>query len=336
MALRTPERAVGATAIALLAAMSVGPAAGEGDMGGPFAEAINTLRQSNMWDEVALRSQEELEAIPPGLDIEHRAYVTSALHLGRSVLGLGPEADLYGTAYGYFRITEHEDGIGATGWSCWPSFKGQSPPPPVRSLLAHICLPFQPPWPVAVGQVNELDGHQQIGLPGLKELSVRLVSEDDTVTTPAVSFRSCLRYEIVATRDEAFVPREDQFRARGLAGTRHLWLAPGVGPVKFVGRLEDGLFVEGHLVHCELAEVPTPDDPWPIAAGNVWLYECSDGTLKGPYVERWEAVGETEGSWLLALTVWAARPANEEIASQFEARRQALEAEAEELFAPRQ
>jgi len=305
-------------------------------MGGPFAEAINTLRESNMWDEVVLRSREELQAMPPGLDIEHRAYVTSALHLGRSVLGLGPGSDLYGTAYGYFRITKRQGSIGATGWSCWASFRGQSPPPPVKALLAHICFPFQPPWPVAVGQVAELGGNQPVGLPGLDELSVRLVSDDDTVTTPAVGFGSCLHYEIVATRDEAFVPRENDFDAGGLAGTRHLWLAPGVGPVKFLGRLKDDLFVEGHLVHCELAEVPPPDDPWPIAAGSVWLYEWSDGTLKGPYVERWEAVGPTEDGWLLALTVLAARPANEETASQFDARRQDLEAEAGELFAPRQ
>ena len=334
MALRTPGRAVRATAIALFTALCGGPAAAEGDMGGPFAEDINTLRQSNMWDEIVLRSREELEAIPPGLDVEHRAYVTSALHLGRSVLGLGPEPDLYGTAYGYFRITKRQDGISAPGWSYWPSFRGQSPPPPVKSLAAHICLPFQPPWPVAVGEANDFRGNQPVGLPGLKERSVRLVSDDDTVTTPAVSFTSCLHYEIVAARDEAFVPKENEFDRTGLAGTRHLWLAPGVGPVKFVGLLDDGLFVEGHLVHCELAQVPTPDDLWPIAAGNVWLYEWSDGTLKGPYVERWEAVGETEDGWPLALTVWAARPANEEIARQFEARRQGLEEEAGELFAP--
>jgi RNA polymerase sigma-70 factor (ECF subfamily) len=94
-------------------------------------------------------------------------------------------------------------------------------------------------------------------------------SDSETVSVMAGKFENCLKLKIVTNTDPNDYGRNKELNRRS-CGTRQIWFAPGVGPVKFLFDL-----VDGFRAHRELAEYHVEgggDDYFPLSIGNRWIY----------------------------------------------------------------
>jgi RNA polymerase sigma-70 factor (ECF subfamily) len=136
-------------------------------------------------------------------------------------------------------------------------------------------------------------------------IATRIIESDsETVEVIAGKFDNCLKIKGIEKpnpndNNEDDTERIKQKRKLNLinCGTKHIWFAPGVGPVKFIFDSDDGVHV-----HIELAEYSVKDvgsDYFPLAIGNKWTYRWCG--IDERYVTKgyYEVAGEKDGIYYL-------------------------------------
>lgn len=104
------------------------------------------------------------------------------------------------------------------------------------------------------------------------QIAERIVESDsDSVEIAAGDFANCLKLKTVIRPDpdEEGYDRQKEINRR-FCGTKQVWFAPGVGPVRYIFDR-----IDGERFELELAEYAVGDDRkdyFPLSVGNRWVY----------------------------------------------------------------
>jgi RNA polymerase sigma factor (sigma-70 family) len=96
-------------------------------------------------------------------------------------------------------------------------------------------------------------------------------SKSETITVAAGTFQNCLKLRaIITSSPDDDAPQRDREINRECCGTKIVWFAPGVGPVKLVYNHANGNVTEVELE--EYSVVDESDSYFPLSIGNRWVY----------------------------------------------------------------
>ena len=161
--------------------------------------------------------------------------------------------------------------------STLPSTSGRSyEPVPMYMLIAYLAAPTPELLRFPLTEASTWTGQ------GDWNAQTRTQIEGfETVAGPAGTFHNAIKLKtlISGTQDKS-----DEGNAF-VNGTRYLWFAKGVGPVRLRYEHASGMVTEAVLLSYEVSEAP--DDYFPLATGNRWTYAWKNDYRQEAAIETW-------------------------------------------------
>ena len=132
-----------------------------------------------------------------------------------------------------------------------------------------------------------------------------LLSKEEGLVTPAGSFEGCTLIESVIStsgEDPRLGPELERVRAFN-AGTRQVWYAPGIGPVRLLYKHHNGYETDISLVEHDIRGAE--DEYLPLAIDNRWRYRWQDPINGSAYEDSLRVASHKKGQWWIAFVTRA-------------------------------
>lgn len=240
-------------------------------------EPHQLLGQNKCLRAIASANQQIISALQEGKleDVTSKVSVLDVMQLS----GYRPspvQGNNGGFTTGSLHLKGDNDGLYTRGWGMWMSWSLSTdldmPPTWGEPTLMQIFMPSRS-LPLRREATEPFDGERE---------QIKVTSEfeslSDSVVTEAGQFDGCLKLR------RTISPLGDaQFRG-GWAhdindslrhtGTQYIWLAPGVGVVKFLHEHPNNTQTQIELVDCDIQD----GEPlyFPLSLGNKWRYQWQD------------------------------------------------------------